>query len=128
MDTHRIQWSEALRIGEPVVDQQHQRLIEMIEGVPDQPEAGDEHLLPALLAYAGRHFADEEALMAKAGYPGLADHRMLHKTLTRTLLAYRREFEAGHTDAYHLKQFVFRWIRDHIMDEDASFGRFLRGG
>ena len=126
MDDQLIVWRDEFAIGDPTNDAQHRRLILLVAALPEQAFPGDAALLAEMIDYAGRHFHDEEGLMARAGYPGLVAHRDSHKTLTRTLLAYRREFEAGHTDAYHLKQFVFRWIRDHIMDEDVAFGRFLR--
>ena len=132
MDHYVIAWSDALLVGDPTIDAQHRRLVELIAGVPDYETADDAALLPEVLDHAAWHFSDEESFMSRIGYPALAAHRDEHKLLTRTLLAYKREYDEGKTDLYNLKHFLFRWIRDHIMDVDRKIGQYLaaqrRGG
>jgi hemerythrin len=125
MDSYVIAWSDSLLVGDPTVDGEHKRLIEMIAGVPDHESSGDAALLPEVLHYAATHFQHEEAFMEQVGYPELAAHCAEHKLLTRTLLAYKRDYEEGRTDLYGLKHFIFRWVRDHIMDNDRKIGLFL---
>ena len=120
-----VEWRDGLLIGEPVIDAQHRRLVELIAGISDHPQSRDPALIAEALAYAATHFADEEGVMERIGFPGLARHRHLHKTLTRTLLAYQRQYENGETDLYSFKHFLFRWVRDHIMEEDQQIGAFL---
>jgi hemerythrin len=128
MDTYVIAWNEAMRLGDETTDAQHHLLIELIAGIPDRPTSDDEQLLQDVLAYAGYHFADEEGLMERIEYPQLAEHRRAHKTLSRTLFAYKREYDEGQRDLYSFKHFMYRWVRDHIMDEDRRIGDFLRAG
>jgi hemerythrin-like metal-binding protein len=128
MDNYVIAWSEALAVGDPTVDAQHRRLIEMIAGISDHESAADATLVPEVLDYAARHFREEESFMARIGYPALAAHRDEHKLLTRTFLAYKREYDEGKTDLYNMKHFLFRWVRDHVMDTDRQIGRYLAGG
>ena len=126
MDHAPIVWSDALLVGEPGIDGQHRRLIELFARIPEQAAAADASLLPEALAYAAHHFAQEEAYMARVGYPGLASHRVEHKVLTRTLLAYKRDYDDGRTDLYNLKHLLFRWVRDHIMEVDQRVGHYLK--
>lgn len=126
MDTYRIIWSDTLLIGEDTVDAQHKKLIEMIGAVKERETPDDPRTLAAALEYAGTHFHDEEALMERVGYPELAAHRNDHKRLTRTLGAYKKEYESGKTDLYAFKNFMFSWVRDHIMDEDRKLGLWLK--
>ena len=126
MDTYRIVWNDALLIGNRTVDAQHKQLVEMIQSIPEFSASRDEEILTQALQYAAEHFSDEEAFMSEIQYPGLAAHKNKHKTLTRILMAYAKEYDQGKTDLYAFKQFMFRWVRDHIMDEDRKIGIFLK--
>ncbi len=126
MDTYRIVWDDALLIGNQPVDAQHKRLIETIQSIPEFSTSKDKDVLAEALQYAAEHFSDEEAYMSEIQYPALAAHRIKHKTLTRILMAYARDYDKGKTDLYAFKQFMFRWVRDHIMDEDRKIGIFLK--
>ena len=126
MDTYRIVWNDALLIGNRPVDMQHKRLIKIIQSIPEFSTSRDEDVLAEALQYAAEHFSDEEAYMSEIQYPELATHRTKHKTLTRILMAYAKDYEKGKTDLYAFKQFMFRWVRDHIMDEDRKIGVYLK--
>jgi hemerythrin-like metal-binding protein len=126
MDTYRIVWNDALLIGNRPVDTQHKRLIKIIQSIPEFSTSRDEYVLAEALQYAAEHFSDEEAFMHEIQYPELAAHKNKHKTLTRTLVAYAKEYDQGKTDLYAFKQFMFRWVRDHIMDEDRKIGIYLK--
>jgi len=126
VDSYEIVWHDRLLIGEPTVDAQHKRLIAMIAGVSERAGHDDAVLLDAVLDYAATHFADEEHLMRRIGYPGLAAHVNSHKRLTRILIAYHKEYLEGKRDLYAFKNFMFSWVRDHIMDEDREIGLFIQ--
>ena len=63
--------------------------------------------------------------MERIEYPGLQEHRSEHKKLTRILLAYKEDYDQGRRDLYAFKQFMFRWVRDHIMDEDKKIAAYV---
>jgi hemerythrin-like metal-binding protein len=125
VDANVMVWTKSLAIGSPGIDAQHRRLIELIAAIPDRPSRGDEAILVEALRYAATHFAAEEAHMASIGYPGLPAHRNAHRRLTTILGDYKRRFDGGDTDLYSFKQFMFNWVRDHIMDEDRKIGIYL---
>jgi hemerythrin len=126
MDSYRIEWSPTLSVGDERIDEQHRVLIEMIVGIPDTASPGDALLLQAAVAYSAQHFAAEEEWLRAAGYPEAEAHRREHRRLSTILATYRREYAAGKSDLYAFKQFMFRWIRDHVMDADREFGEWLR--
>jgi hemerythrin len=126
MDTYRIEWHDSLSIGDEHVDSQHKMLIKMISDIPEYKTSGDEQVLMAALEYAGVHFADEEKFMEEVGYPNLHEHQNEHKRLTKILLSYKKDYDEGKTDLYNFKQFMFRWVRDHIMDVDHQIGVYLQ--
>ncbi len=126
MEKLRIAWNQSLAIGNEKIDHQHQYLIELISAIPESASQVDSKVLGEALTYAGTHLADEEVLMEEIGYPGLPEHRQSHKKLVHTLLSYKKQYEEGDTDLYSFKQFMFRWVRDHIVDEDQKIGEFIR--
>ena len=126
MDTYRIEWHDSLSIGNEHIDAQHKMLIKMIGAIPEYKTPGDEEVLMAALEYAGVHFSDEERFMEEVGYPKLPEHRKEHKRLTKILLSYKKDYDEGKTDLYDFKQFMFRWVRDHIMDVDHKIGEHLQ--
>lgn len=124
MHNYRIEWNDALLIGNRDVDTQHKRLVDMIQSIPEFTTTRDDRVLTEALEYAVTHFNDEESFMREIAYPDLRAHINKHKKLTRTLMAYAKDYEKGNTDLYAFKQFMFRWVREHIMDEDRKIGLF----
>lgn len=125
MDTNRIEWDPSLAMGHPVIDEQHRRLIAMVSALGTQSEAGAGQALQAAIDYAASHFRAEEELMARADYPYLPGHRAAHKELTRTLLAYAADYAREGGDLYNFRHLMFRWVRDHILDDDRRFAVFV---
>lgn len=73
-------------VGHPVIDQAHQGLVERINALYElwqqqvaRPVLATESAL--LLRAFGRHFAEEEALVASLGFPALAAHQARHQAL-----------------------------------------------
>lgn len=126
MDTYRIEWHDSLSIGNEHIDAQHKMLIKLIGDIPEYKTPGDEEVLMAALEYAGVHFADEEKFMEEVAYPNLPAHKREHKRLVKILLSYKNDYDEGKTDLYDFKQFMFRWVRDHIMDVDKQIGVHLK--
>lgn len=126
MDSHVMVWTTDLETGSPGVDAQHRHLVELIASIPEYSSPADDAILAEAIRYAEVHFRAEEAYMAAVGYPGLAAHRNAHRRLTRILTDYQRRYAQGETDLYTFKQFMFNWVRDHIMDEDRKIGTHAR--
>ena len=125
MDRYHIAWREEFSVGFESIDAQHKRLIELIGSIPEHDNKCDDALINEVLQYAADHFPAEEDFMASICYPELRKHQNEHKTLTRTLLAYKKQYDEGEKDLYSFKHFMFRWVRDHIMDEDMKIGLFV---
>ena len=126
MDSLRIQWTESLRVGQPAVDEQNKKLIELIDHLSEARGPNTNRLLGELLEYSTRHFAAEESFMERVGYPELAEHRVRHRALSRTLLQYKASFDAGRMEAHALKQAAFKLVRDHALADDKGIGSFIK--
>lgn len=121
----RIEWSDALSVGNDLLDGQHQTLIAMINTL-DDPALGEEELgevIFGLLEYAATHFRDEEAFFVDAAPEIVQEHFQSHTVFISTAYKYVQRFQRG--EALTLRQPVYEflrdWLVDHIMVEDMQY-------
>jgi hemerythrin-like metal-binding protein len=133
MDT-RLQFDTSYLIGIEQVDREHAKLFEIAAAIAASlPDGGESAVAAARMAvadlidYTRRHFTNEEALMAAAGYPALAAHRKLHRDLATRVRNMEMwvEFEERHAPI-ELSRFLYDWLVNHIRVEDMKFGEFVR--
>lgn len=128
-----LPWRAEYELGVEDIDLQHHYFANLINRLSrDFEQVHDEvlrlSLLAELNAYARFHFVSEENLMARASYPGLAQHRAQHLRLIDELshregrLVLRR----GDDDAAPVLDFLVQWFLGHTMHEDRQFAEFLR--
>jgi hemerythrin len=74
-----LSWCDKYAVGVEAIDDEHKELFEAVRGLEsamarfaEPAEMGV--LLNKLSAATAKHFADEEAMMREAKYPGLALH------------------------------------------------------
>lgn len=119
-------WRDEYAVNHPLVDQQHQRLFDIVNTLPDNLDVPRiRQIIGFLFQHARDHFQVEEGVMAQHGYPGLADHRKLHEDLV-TQLTRISETATRDEEAYlAFKKFLTDWIIDHILTQDKDFFRFV---
>jgi hemerythrin len=129
---NRYEWDSALETGVEAIDAQHRGLFALADKLADAVEIcepGDDALADALYGlsdYCVQHFADEEALMAEAGYPEFAPHRALHQTLaSRTMGLMTRYFNGEDVKPDEVAPFVVDWLTMHIKEADMRFVTWL---
>lgn len=138
-DHDRFAFTDQYRIGIPLVDDEHQRLFEIIREVNALisnellHDKYDEimHLLDELKNYTEFHFHDEEALMERIQYPGLAAQKRAHAAFIERLV----EIDLSDLDNMdnnqqeylnELIQFLLGWLSNHILASDKKIGEFVR--
>jgi len=127
-----IRWGPAFEIGIRVIDEQHRRLVEMVNQFYHRLREGAsisdlEQLLRDLIEYTSTHFRTEEELFEKSNYPEKDVHRKIHEKLEEKVLAYQKRVEAGETSvAYDLLAFLKDWLTNHICVTDKKYGPYLR--
>jgi hemerythrin len=83
-------------------------------------------LLAGLIAYSELHFAHEEQLLERHGYPGLEAHKQQHEALARTVLAVRKAYEAGEPSLpAEVENLLATWLQHHTGEIDSGYGPFL---
>jgi hemerythrin len=128
-----MQWDPRFAVGVPIIDQQHQELIEALNRLLAAMAAskGKEEvrgLLEFLGDYVVTHFAAEEQLMARHSYPDAAAHRAEHEAFVAEFKALHAEFmRAGATTGLVIKLNgrVCQWLREHIAGRDKNLATFV---
>jgi hemerythrin-like metal-binding protein len=128
----KITWDDSFNIQVDVIDQQHRRLVELMNrliAIQDEKASDDEiaEILGAMTNYLGYHFDTEEQLMIDRGYPELESHREEHQTfVTQTANFIATYRQSGVSLKSDILLFLKEWLVEHIVKTDAHFGQFMK--
>ncbi|MBF0135867.1 MAG: bacteriohemerythrin [Magnetococcus sp. DMHC-1] len=127
-----ITWKPNLSVGIADVDEDHKKLIKMINrlfGAALSPQPGQilGDVLEELTRYVVFHFNREEEYMRRFDYPGFVEHKKEHERLIDTATRFKRNLDSGL--AMNLKDEIEKSLRDwlvvHIQGQDRHLGHFL---
>ena len=83
-------------------------------------------LLSKLIEITGIHFWNEEQLMERYGFPGLAEHHSEHQRLLEQLKEFaRRRQRAEAAQLSGFLCFLHNWFIDHVEGLDEQYGPWL---
>lgn len=120
-------WQAELDTGIDVIDQQHHRIVALINQLAEATTRDDQAVvLEELVDYTLSHFAFEEELMEESGYSFGPAHKRVHEMFVRRVSEYRMRFEAGEDIAGELKSMLARWLFNHIRGDDKSYAKHVR--
>jgi hemerythrin len=126
-----LTWNSKYSVGVKALDSQHTVLFDILNDLhaammKGQAQSLTGPMLRKLVDYTRNHFASEESMLAAAQYPGLAEHRIKHRDLTRQVEDYSARFERGEiTLNLHLLNFLRDWLSNHIQKVDGEYGPWL---
>lgn len=132
-DDPPLEWCEEFSVGVAQLDEDHRLLFELVRTIEELPRPLPAErvtgLLDALATYVATHFAREEEHQAAIGFPGLARHRELHRQLIARLESFRRQHASDprRFDIAALRDFMRRWLINHVLNEDMSYRWFEEG-
>ena len=123
-------FTDKFRIGIELVDQEHERLFEIIRETNDVIAAQllhdkyDKivHILNELRDYTIMHFQDEEKYMESIGYEGLELQKYAHTAFVDRLNDLNLEEIDDNQQEYldELLQFLLNWLTNHILKMDKQ--------
>lgn len=120
-------WQAELDTGIDVIDQQHHRIVALINQLAEATTRDDQAaVLEELVDYTLSHFAFEEELMEESGYTFGPAHKRVHEMFVRRVSEYRMRFDAGEDITGELKGMLARWLFNHIRGDDKSYARHVR--
>ncbi len=127
-----MEWTERLSVGIEQFDQEHKRLVAMVNELFDAVQAGRGKealgaILDNLIDYTKTHFANEEHFLEKNGYPDLEAHRREHEALTRQVVDIQRKYHSGATAMLSMEVMTFlkNWLVKHIQGSDKTYGGYM---
>jgi len=125
-----LHWSSDLDTGIEVIDKQHQRIVDYLNELNDANDNGDlqatNHVLNELVDYTVTHFAFEEELQEKAGYPFIKAHKRVHEIFVKRVAEFQERAAAGQNVAPELLSMLKIWLVNHIKGDDADYAESVR--
>ena len=126
-----IKWTAALAVKVPSIDEQHQKLVALINQLNEAMKQGLGKnvlggILKELVDYTHYHFEFEHKMMEQFGYPGMEKHLQQHDSLTRQVFEFQIKYAAGQAAlTIPTMKFLQTWLLNHIQVTDKEVGEFL---
>lgn len=126
-----IQWGPGLYTGIGIIDDDHKKLVDMLNRLNGAMAAGKgkeilASLLNDLVQYTVKHFGHEEHLMAQHKYVESPRHIAERKKLVAEVVAFKEKLETGKAMiSVELLKFLRDWLGTHIMHSDKKLGEAL---
>ena len=126
-----LSWNHASAVGVKAMDDQHAVLMDTLNDirlalVRGQGREQVSEALNRLIEFTRMHFASEEQLLEKHGFPGAAEHRDAHQRLLGQIE--EAALRTQHNDESHMKTillFLREWYTAHIEGLDSQYGTWL---
>lgn len=128
----RISWRSEWESGDPTIDAEHRRLIELGNQLLESSFSGAapktlKKRVAELIDHVASHFAHEERTLSEVGYPEKDDHAAQHAELVSQALALKNRVEAGECASEVLFDFlVGKVVRGHLIQYDLPFFPYMR--
>ncbi len=129
-----MEWSDKLSVGIKSIDDEHKKLVGMVNDLFDGVQAGRGKellgpILDGLIAYTKTHFANEERYFAQHHYGEAVAHKAEHDALAKQVLDVQAKYKAGANAALSMEvmNFLKNWLVKHILGSDKAYGPFLAG-
>ena len=126
-----ISWHDSFSVKNEIIDSQHKKFIDIInkfytifkrKGSYDEMKA----VLHEIKEYTVYHFTEEEAIMEKASYPYLDEHKISHEKLIEKITNVEVKYRAGEiTVNYEMMNLLRSWLTEHILKEDKLYVGFI---
>ncbi len=126
-----INWRDEFSVGVKEMDDQHKKLIEMVnkliaeqKNLTDQKTIAD--LLTEMTDYAQVHFRAEEYLMAEYDYDQKTLQEQQHQDFIDKTIAFYSASDVGpNILSTALLDYLATWLIGHILKEDMKYKDFF---
>jgi hemerythrin len=118
-----MEWNDTYSIDGGEIDREHKIIIDLINQIEGAEALQDvtENITSTLETYVAEHFLHEEEYMASVGYPGLEEHKEMHRKFSNVAVNMIDELgSSGSVAQIELKTFLQNWLQAHILDEDMK--------
>ena len=122
-----IDWKEKYSVFYDEIDEQHKKLVDMINELYDsftQGKADDvvEDILIKMIKYTDYHFKTEEKYFEKYTYSNTEEHIKEHKKFVSDVTDFYKDFKNGSISlSYDIMTFLRNWLLEHIYGSDKKY-------
>lgn len=126
-----IAWSDALSVGVGIIDDQHKKLVGMLNelyaaSVELRGQKEILAILSAMGAYTQEHFSTEEGLMDSCGYDDAKLHKAEHLAFIEYVGSTLKRLELNDfVSSVELISYLRDWLTNHILNVDKKYGACL---
>jgi len=121
-----VEWSDSYKMGDKVIDEQHQELFMRAADVIAATNRESQTLSALrLYQYTRTHFSHEEGLMRRIGYPEIDQHIDQHDALLAKLNEFLQNIANDNLIKAELETFMSHWFLGHMATGDAKLAAFL---
>jgi len=126
-----VSWGTHLSVGVKASDDDHKRLIELINQLSEGMNRGHGKeivgkALDELISYTRYHFAREEEFFERTGYPEAVDHKREHRELVEQAFELQSRYNSGETGlAIETLEILKDWLTIHIQGTDKRYAGHL---
>ena len=127
-----ITWKDSFSVGIPSIDDQHKKLVEMINNLFSEFSKGitDEFLneiIKELEKYTMYHFSYEEKFMKLYNYAGYKDHKAEHNLFVEKIKNYKETLsKENKKEVIDFLTFLKNWLLKHIMGTDKQYMKLFQ--
>jgi hemerythrin len=126
-----LKWVDELSVGVVEIDEQHKRLIEMINTFYDTMNSDRRQALGALLGslvdYTRYHFSTEEKYMERFRFDGTDQHKREHEAFVVKICdVLDRHGKGSFVVSLEVTNFLKDWIVSHICGSDKQYSTCFR--
>ena len=126
-----INWDVSYSVKVKRCDADHRKLFYLINALHEAMKYGKGSTIIAkivreLESYTQTHFLAEEALLQRAQYPKLDDHRAQHQKFVAQVEEFRAGLESGGIGkSIEVLEFLKDWLAKHINHTDKMYSAHL---
>jgi len=126
-----VTWDTSYSVSVKSCDAEHRKLFAIINDLHEAMKSGKGRSLLAdivhkLEKYTQTHFLAEEALLQRAQYAKLHEHRLQHREFVAQVQRFRKDLEEGSGgDAIAVLTFLKDWLAKHIKQTDKGYSECL---
>ncbi|MCX7905423.1 MAG: bacteriohemerythrin [Elusimicrobiales bacterium] len=127
-----INWNESLSVGIDKFDQEHKKLVSLINHLNLAMSQGKSKdilggIISELIKYSQTHFKNEEDFFKEINFNESQSHINSHKAFVIKVGDFESRFKRGQIGlSVDIINFLKEWLTKHIQVEDKKYGEFAK--
>ncbi len=126
-----IKWDDNFSVKVKEIDEQHKKLVEMINALHDAMSEGKSKeilsdIIQKMIEYTDFHFKTEEKYFDKFDYPDSKKHKAEHINFVQKVTEFHDGYKSGKVFlSIEVMDFLKNWLHSHITGSDKNYTSFF---